>query len=133
MCILHGLLHHQYSNAFLNSILCSQGFAHELDRPLYLCFAARIRRKQHIGILEATGVCDAIPHELCVVSIFRADHLHLGADLGVELMVIKGPGSNFHMNIVCMRACASLLAVGSVFVHRWVASEMNRSDGPIRF
>lgn len=70
----------------------------------------------------------AFRHKLRNTASFGERHLTLGDNLGVELIMTKGRGSNFQMLVCCRRIFCLELVSGARLSHRWIPSELNRAD-----
>ena len=94
-------------------------------------FACRMKKPEHITVLEGRGTVQAIRHIMRSSHNFNKKHLHLGDNLGMVLAFDRGRAKGVPLLICCRRATAFAIAGNCDFTHRWVPSEHNAADaGP---
>ena len=95
-------------------------------------FNCRMRKKEHITLLEGRATVQAVRHLARSTRHFGKRHVHLGDNLGMVLAFDRGRAKVFPLLICCRRIAAYSVAMGSQFFHRWIPSEWNAADGPSR-
>ena len=95
-------------------------------------FACRMKKPEHITVLEGRGTVQAIRHKMRSSHNFNKKHLHLGDNLGMVLAFDRGRAKAVPLLICCRRATAFAIAGNCDFTHRWVPSEHNAADAGSR-
>ena len=93
-----------------------------------LQFAAQMRIREAITILEMRGILAGLRHKLRARDNFGKQHVLLNDNLAAVLCTSKGRSSVFPMLRGCRRLCALLVATNSALTVRWVPSEWNPAD-----
>ena len=136
----HRRRHRGACNSTTNSFayLLDEGFTEVLTRlschPDWSSrFNMRVTHASKIVCLEGKGVFLAARDKLRASTHFCVRHVHLGDNLGNELMIEKGRGVSLSLFLMCRRLCVLTAASGCCFHHRWVPSEHNAADSPSRW
>lgn len=93
-----------------------------------LQFAAQMKIREAITILEMRGILAGLRHNLRSRENFGKRHVVLNDNLAAVLCTSKGRSSVFPMLRGCRRLCALLVATNSALTVRWVPSEWNPAD-----
>lgn len=81
-------------------------------------FSTRMKKPEHITLLEGRAVVQAARHKARAVHNFHHRHVHLGDNLGMTLSFDRGRAKNKALLFQCRRLTAYSLATNCEFHHR---------------